>query len=445
MRKFIDQFVYNNKILYERAMEIIKMKELIEKKNNLLNISINTNYNDNFKHNLKVLPKDNIEDDSSLKEDKITKKEEIKEKHKINNEDTKNNTDNDKIDKDNNNSNNYSNKEIEIKNKIEELKLKLNLISKDSTDSNNTNNTNGAFPDNGFNTTKNSNKLSNNINFIDKDMRENNSNVYNTNNDTNISSNKVGGIKINSQKQNKKNIFRFKAQEQQQPNKIGLNNIIYSNKFDPSLPLTLLLSNISKGILTPKASSQDKNNKDKNKMKKNVDKNINNIKPVLLRDLPSDVSNMNKKTKYINLLEKFKGYNNKINNISIHNHKKMKNNYSMKNMNVAKPYNLRVSSSISSYHGYNIGGANTFKEKNGTTFNRVTKSKSTDNFMLYNNKFPKTPKEQYKQRIVMNNKNIINFFDGINYTKSTKNNNGIYSKQNYGGTHKMKKNKMNKK
>jgi Dullard-like phosphatase family protein len=445
VRKFIDQFVYNNKILYEEAMEIIKMKELIDKKNNLLNVSKNTNYNDNFTHNLKVLPKDNIEDDSSLKEDKITKKEEIKEKHKINNEDTKNNTDNDNTDKDNNNFNNYSNKEIEIKNKIEELKLKLNLISKDSTDSNNTNNTNGAFPDNGFNTTKNSNKLSNNINFIDKDMRENNSNVYNTNNDTNISSNKVGGIKINSQKQNKKNIFRFKAQEQQQPNKIGLNNIIYSNKFDPSLPLTLLLSNISKGILTPKASSQDKNNKDKNKMKKNVDKNINNIKPVLLRDLPSDGTNMNKKTKYINLLEKFKGYNNKINNISIHNHKKMKNNYSMKNMNVAKPYNLRVSSSISSYHGYNIGGANTFKEKNGTTFNRVTKSKSTDNFMLYNNKFPKTPKEQYKQRIVMNNKNIINFFDGINYTKSTKNNNGIYSKQNYGGTHKMKKNKMNKK
>ena len=445
VRKFIDQFVYNNKILYEEAMEIIKMKELIDKKNNLLNVSKNTNYNDNFTHNLKVLPKDNIEDDSSLKEDKITKKEEIKEKHKINNEDTKNNTDNDNTEKDNNNSNNYSNKEIEIKNKIEELKLKLNLISKDSTDSNNTNNTNGAFPDNGFNTTKNSNKLSNNINFIDKDMRENNSNVYNTNNDTNISSNKVGGIKINSQKQNKKNIFRFKAQEQQQPNKIGLNNIIYSNKFDPSLPLTLLLSNISKGILTPKASSQDKNNKDKNKMKKNVDKNINNIKPVLLRDLPSDGTNMNKKTKYINLLEKFKGYNNKINNISIHNHKKMKNNYSMKNMNVAKPYNLRVSSSISSYHGYNIGGANTFKEKNGTTFNRVTKSKSTDNFMLYNNKFPKTPKEQYKQRIVMNNKNIINFFDGINYTKSTKNNNGIYSKQNYGGTHKMKKNKMNKK
>ena len=177
-----------------------------------------------------------------------------------------------------------------------------------------------------------------------------------------------------------------------------------------------------------------------------MDKNINNIKPVLLRDLPSDGSNTNKKTKYINLLEKFKGYNNKINNISIHNHKKMKNNYSMKNMNVAKPYNLRVSSSISSYHGYNIGGSNTFKEKNGTTFNRVTKSKSTDNFMLYNNhKFPKTPKEQYKQRIVMNNKNIINFFDGINYTKSTKNNNDIYSKQNHGGTHKMKKNKMNKK
>ena len=101
VRKFIDQFVYNNKILYEEAMEIIKMKELIDKKNNLLNNSQNTNYNynDNFTHNLKVLPKDNLEDDSSLKikEEKNNKKEEIKEKEKEkektkinNNEDSKN-------------------------------------------------------------------------------------------------------------------------------------------------------------------------------------------------------------------------------------------------------------------------------------------------------------------------------------------------------------------
>jgi hypothetical protein len=106
----------------------------------------------------------------------------------------------------------------------------------------------------------------------------------------------------------------------------------------------------------------------------------------------------------------------------------------MKYMNVSKPYNLRVSSSISSYHGYSIGRTNAFKEKNGTINNGVTKSKSIDNFMLYNNnKFPKTPKKKYKQRIVMNNKNIINFFDDINYIKSIRNSNGIYSKQNYGG------------
>ena len=48
-----------------------------------------------------------------------------------------------------------------------------------------------------------------------------------------ISSNKINNIKINTQKQNKKNIFRFKAEDSQQPNKIGLNNIINSNKFDP--------------------------------------------------------------------------------------------------------------------------------------------------------------------------------------------------------------------
>ena len=76
-----------------------------------------------------------------MKEENFIKKEEIKEKHKINNEDTKNNIDNDNTDKYNNN---YSNKEIEIKNKIKELKI----ISKDNTGSN------GAFPDNCFNTIK---------------------------------------------------------------------------------------------------------------------------------------------------------------------------------------------------------------------------------------------------------------------------------------------------
>ena len=451
VRKFIDQFVYNNKILYEEAMEIIKMKELIDKKNSLINNSKNNN-NDNFMHNLKVLPKDNLED-LSLKEEKNNKKEEIKDDTKINNnkntniDDNKNDND-DKNDNDNNNDNidKESEKEIEIKNKIEELKLKLYLISKDNNDSNNTKN---VFPDKGFNTTKNSNKLSNNINFIDKDinLKESNTNANNTNNDINISSNKINNIKLNNQKQKQKNIFRFKAQDQQQQqNKIGLNNIIYSNKFDPSLPLTLLLSNISKGMLTPKASSQGKNNKEKNKNKKNIDKNLNNIKPVLLKDLPNEKTTTNKKIKYINLLEKFKGNNKIINNLNNNNNmpKKMKSNYSMKNMNINKPYNLRMSSSINNYQGYSLGSSNTMKEKNGIS-SRVTKSKSTENFLLYSNKnrHPKTPKEQYKQRIVMNNKKIINFFDGINYTKTGKNNN-IYSKGSYGGIYNMKRNKMNK-
>ena len=193
-----------------------------------------------------------------------------------------------------------------------------------------------------------------------------------------------------------------------------------------------------------------------------MDKNLNNIKPVLLRDIQNDGSiTTNKKTKYINLLEKFKGYNNinnkgnnniNNNNNNNNNQKKMKNNYSMKNMNLTKPYNLRVSSSINNYHGYSLGanGSNTLKEKNGNglTYSKVTKSKSTDNFLVYNNniKYPKTPKEQYKQRIIMNNKNIINFFDGINYTKTTKNNNNnnLYSKGNQGGLNKKKKNLINK-
>ena len=443
VRKYIDQFVYNNKILYEEALELIKMKELIDKKNNLL-INMNApkikNNNENFTHNIKIVPKEHMED-SSFKEEKNVKKEESSANPK-------------NIINDNNNhlkKNNDSIPEIDIKNKNDELKL--NLINKDNNTSNsNTQNTN-TIAEKGFNTTKNANK---NINFLDKDIniKENITNINNTNNDIN-SNNKINNIKQNNQKQNKKNSFRFKAQDQQQPNKIGLNNIIYSNKFDPSLPLTLLLSNISKGLLTPKALSQDKNNKEKGKNKKKTEKsNLNNIKPFLLKDLPNEKSVTNKKIKYINLLEKFKG-NNKLtnsiinNNVCNHNQKKMKNNYSMKNMNIHinKPYNLRVSSSISNYHRYEpVNNNNILKDKNGTAYYRVTKSKSTENFLLNNNKnqHPKTPKEQYRQKMVMNNKKIINFLDGINYTKSTKYKN-FYSKGSYGAIYKMKKNKINKK
>ncbi len=432
VRKFIDQFVYNNKILFEEAMEIIKIKEINNIKNNLLNIQKNNN-NDNFINNIKVLQKESNED-SSLKEDKKEKKVESKSIVNID------------INYDNNIKHKDINPEIEIKND-----LKLNLINKDNNTSNNTQNTN-PIQEKGFNTTKNINKISNNINFIDKDinLKESASNNNNTSNDGNISNNKMNN-KQNNQKQNKKNIFRFKAQEQQQPNKIGLNNIIYSNKFDPSLPLTLLLCNISKGLLTPKALSQDKNNKDKNKKKKKKKVNLNNIKPVLLKDLPNEKSVTNKKIKYINLLGKFKG-NNKVtnsilNNVGKNNSKKMKNNYSMKNMNINKPYNLRVSSSISNYHGFGpVNNNNMFKEKNGTSYFRVTKSKSTENFLINSNKnkHPKTPKEQYRQRVVMNNKKIINFLDGINYTKSPKNKN-LYSKGNYEGIYKIKKKNINKK
>ena len=432
VRKFIDQFVYNNKILFEEAMEIIKIKEINNIKNNLLNIQKNNN-NDNFINNIKVLQKESNED-SSLKEDKKEKKVESKSIVNID------------INYDNNIKHKDINPEIEIKND-----LKLNLINKDNNTSNNTQNTN-PIQEKGFNTTKNINKISNNINFIDKDinLKESASNNNNTSNDGNISNNKMNN-KQNNQKQNKKNIFRFKAQEQQQPNKIGLNNIIYSNKFDPSLPLTLLLCNISKGLLTPKALSQDKNNKDKNKKKKKEKGNLKNKKPVLLKDLPNEKSVTNKKIKYINLLGKFKG-NNKVtnsilNNVGKNNSKKMKNNYSMKNMNINKPYNLRVSSSISNYHGFGpVNNNNMFKEKNGTSYFRVTKSKSTENFLINSNKnkHPKTPKEQYRQRVVMNNKKIINFLDGINYTKSPKNKN-LYSKGNYEGIYKIKKKNINKK
>ena len=459
VRKFIEQFVYNNKILFEEANEIIKMKELMDLKNNNDMNDNNKKYitglDDKFVHNIKSINKNNInfEDDSSLiKEEKNIDKEKEKEDEK----DIKNN--NNKMEEINilninnniNEKNNFINPEIQINERNEDLKL-------------------NNFNEKGFNTTKNCIKFSNNLNFNENNIniKENNTNINNTNIEINISNNKIniGNNKHNNLKQNKKNIFRFKATDQQPPNKIGLNNIIYSNKFDPSLPLTLLLSNISKGLFTPKSSSQEKTKKEKfknnntNNTKKKMEKNnLNNIKPFLLKDINNEnCTTNNKKIKYINLIEKYKGKNKPPNNLmktasgGFNNKtKKMKGHYSMKNI-IHKPHNLRVSSSISSYHGYVPGNSNipnnAVKEKTGTSYYKVTKSKSTDNFFVFNtNKnYPKTPKEAYRQKMVINNKKIINFMDNFNMTKTLNNKNNNYSKNNFGGIFQNKKNNKKKK
>ena len=432
VRIFTKIFVDNNKILYRDAMEIIKKEDLIDKK--FFNVKNDGNKDNNttcneYTPNIKVLQKENM-GDSSLKEVKITKKEEanVNINVNVNINNVKNNNDNTIID---------------INNRNDEIKL--NLINKDNNTSNNTQNT---FMEEGFNTTKNS-KLNNNI-YFNKNInsKEVSTNANYTNNDINFG-NKTNN-KQNSQRQSKKNIFRFK-----QPNKIGVNNIIFSNKYDPSIPLTLISSNIAKELLTPKASSQSKNNNNKGNFKnKKKKEKTNNIKSFLSNDINNDKNTMNKNIKYINLLDKFKENNkvtnsliNKVNKVSKNNPKKMKNNYSMKNISVNKPYNLRVSSSISSYHGYTPGNSNNMvKKKNGTSYYRVTKSKSTEDLYLNNtNKYPKTPKEQYNKR--RKNKNIINFLEGINYTKASnsKNKNNIKSKTNYGGMYKVKKNRTNKK
>ena len=429
VRKFIDQFVYNNKILYDEAMGIIKMKELIDlknnnnknnnknKKNNNNNLKEQFDLDDNFIHNLRLLNKDNfnLDDDSSLKEEE-------KEENNINKPKEKNNN---------------TKPEIEV-NETSDINL-------------------DSFNGKGFNTTKNCIKFSNNLNFNENNIniKENNTNINNTNIEINISNNK-----ININKQNKKNIFRFKATDQQMPNKIGLNNIIYSNKFDPSLPLTLLLSNISKGLFFFFSSSQEKTNKEKSKSKnknnkKSAKTDLNNIKPFILKDMTKDKSNASKKIKYINLLEKFKGKNKPINpflksnNNRVNINKKMKGHYSMKNIS-HKPHNIRVSSSINNYTGCLSGNTtnNNVKEKK-IGYNKVTKSKSTENFLVFNtNKNCSTPKEQYGKKVMMNNKKIMNFMDSIGIAKTMKNFNSKkinYSKNNSSDLYKGKKNKTMKK
>ena len=410
VRKFIDQFVYNNKILYEEAFEIIKMKELMDEK---------------YMHNLKLLNNKeeiNFEDDSSIKNEKDLKKKEIKL-----------NIDN-AVEKDN-----YINPDIPVKERNENINL-------------------NTFNGKGFNTAKNCVKFSNNLNFNENNIniKENNTNINNTNIEINISNNKINIGKQNNLKQNKKNIFRFKASEQQPQTKKDSNNIVYNNKFDPALPLTLLLSNISKGLFTPKVLSQDKAKKEKsvNKNKKEK-KNLNNLKPYLLKDLINEKTSSNKNIKYINLLDKFKGKNKMSNNLTKtasngfinYNNKKIKGNYSMKNI-INKPNKLKVTSSINNYQGYVPGNNNKGKEKIGKSYYKVTKSKSTDNFFVYNtskSNYPKTPKEQYRQKFAKNNKKILSFMDSFNTTKPGNNKNINYSKNNFGNFGKIKKNKTLKK
>ena len=410
VRKFIDQFVYNNKILFDEAMEIIKMKELIDEK---------------YMHNLKLLNNKeeiNFEDDSSDKNEKEMKKKEIN---------------------------------LNIDNAVE--KDNFDIPVKERNENINLNTFNGK----GFNTSKNCIKFSNNLNFNGNNIniKENNTNINNTNIEINISNNKINIGKQNNLKQNKKNIFRFKATDQQQQTKKESTNTKSNNKFDPSLPLTLLLSNISKGFFTPKGLSQDKTKKEKSKTKnKKEKKNLNNIQPFLLKDLMDGKTSTNKNIKYINLLDKFKGKNKMPNNLTKTassgfnniNNKKIKGNYSMKNIS-NRPNKLKVTSSINNYQGYIPGNSknNKGKEKIGNSYYKVTKSKSTDNFFVYNtskNIYPKTPKEQYRQKFAKNNKKIMNFMDAFNSPKTANKKNNInYSKNNFGNFNKIKKNKTMKK
>ena len=174
VRKFIDQFVYNNKILYEEAIEIIKIKELMDMRNN--NKNKKNDLDDRFVHNLRKLNNEeiNFEDESSSeKEEKETKKKEIN--LNIDNVDEKDN---------------FINNDIPIK----EINEDRNL---------------NTFNGKGFNTTKNNIQFSNNLNFHGNNIniKENNTNINNTNIEININNNKINIGKQNNSKQNKKKYF----------------------------------------------------------------------------------------------------------------------------------------------------------------------------------------------------------------------------------------------
>ena len=173
VRKFIDQFVYNNKILYEEATEIIKIKELMDMTNKNNN---NNDIDEKFTHNLKILNKDefNFEDNSSIKEEKEAEKEMKKKEINLN------------IDKALEKGN-FINDEIPIKERNEDINL-------------------NTFNGKGFNTTKNCIKFSNDLNFHENNIniKENNTNINNTNINININNNKINIGKQNNLKQNNK-------------------------------------------------------------------------------------------------------------------------------------------------------------------------------------------------------------------------------------------------
>ena len=360
VRKYIDSFVYGNEILYEEAMEIIKIKELTDKKftKNIDNAHCNS-VNSN---NINIISVNKISDTT--------------------NEDNK--------------------KEI-------------------SSNINNNTENKQNFDNNKENNKGNNNELSNSNNQLN--LKENN--------------NKEKQI---SQGQKKKNAFRLGVKKEEQKG-FSLNNLINSNKFDPSIPLTLS-SNTTKNLLSKKTQIQYKNNKDK--QTKNKSNNIkdgfnNNIKQISLKDIVCD-KNKSKKNKYVNLLEKFQGRDFKsYSSLHYNNKQQIKNNNKKNNK-------LRISSSIGSYRGI-IGNG---EIKSPGTFH-INRSSSTGNFFKFNNgkmmNHPKTPKDgHFSSKFLASNgfaarknQKIFNLFDGINYSSTTRHKN-LYSTGGFGNAFKMKKN-----
>ncbi len=459
VRTYIEKFVLDNEIIFEEAYEIIN-NELDSDINSLTESLNNINENNNINNNINNV---NV--------------------NKINDINSQNNQMIELLDKDLKAISVNINLNMKIKNNgINQKKERANSKTLNIKESKkNNDNTNNNFLPN--KTTNNFNsKKEENIKEIPVNTRQNNipnqkkKNAFRfgpkpSEKITSSIGSKIGLNNINV------NNSKYTSSSSSIPLSLSLSNTtknFLSSKQSFQFPNNNINinNNYPKNFTSFSNKSKIKNNKENEKNSQNNNNNI--IKSMSLKEIIYDKNNGNitkgvKKFSYTNLLEKFEARtiksqsqtHNSIPNSSnnntptfsrtqtanMNNPTKNRNSFQLKsssntnntnnniNSNASKPISgvkrpnhLRVSSSINSF-----GSFFQFQEngvvKPGTSFH-VMRSKSSSNFLNFNNKYstqhPKTPKAHHlggKPGVgeVKKENKIFNFLDGMAMSKTTRN------------------------
>ena len=244
-------------------------------------------------------------------------------------------------------------------------------------------------------------------------------------------------------KQKNNNIFRFGPKNENKNNVNNFNN----NNYNSLLPMTLSSSNTTKNLFPHqnyfKLSNTNKSNKNSNKIP-NISENIYNheIKGKLKNNyinLIQDKKQINKKNKYTNLINKYG--NDKIKDYYKKILEQNKNFLRVEKFglgNLRKSTQLRISSSIPSKRNTGFfNNRNKNYEKNYTPFH-YQRSRSTGHFFKLGKQTKLSPKTPNKQIIYNENDNdiekqqSINFlYNGLCLIDTNKINNIIKNEQDY--------------